>query len=103
MKRILSLIIAVSCQDKKGAVANFLFYPPVKKFPGAQHLVNALPVIAAAGKFMRTAGMPHILNRSSQYFQTAVKHFTLHKAGAPIVISMKNNVGRGNILYIGNR
>ena len=76
---------------------HFLFNPSFKKFPGTQHLVNALAVVAAAGKFMCATRVPYILYRPPQYLQAAVEHFALHKTGTPVVIAMKNNIGRSNM------
>src|SRR5882757_1178931 len=71
-----------------------------KKLPGTQQLVDALAVVAAAGQLVRAAGVTYVFHRPSQYFQAAVKHFALYKTGAAIVFAVKDDIGRGDVLYI---
>lgn len=77
--------------------------PSFKKFISPQHLVDPLAVISAAGDFMGGATMPHIFHRAAQYFQTPVKHFTLYKAGSAVIVAMKNDIWRGDLLHIIDR
>jgi hypothetical protein len=58
-----------------------VLYKPLKKLPGAQHLIHTLPVIATAGYFVCGARVPHIFYRATQHFQTSVKLFALNNAG----------------------
>ena len=74
----------------------------VKKFPGPQHLVNPLAVIAAAGQLMGTSVVPYILYRPVQHFQATVKHFTLHEAGPAIIIAVKDDIRGGDVFNVGD-
>src|ERR1700722_4889562 len=76
---------------------------PLKELVCPQHLIDPLPVVSAPRKLMRGPRMPDIFHRSSQYLETAIQHFSLHKTGPPVVLPMKNDQRRGNIFYIGDR
>ena len=78
-------------------------YPTFKELVSPEHLVHALAVIATTGYFVRSARMAYIFNRPVQDFKAAVHHLTLHKASPPVVVTMKNDIGSGNVLHIVDR
>lgn len=77
--------------------------PALKEFPGAEHLVNTLPVIPAPRYFMRCAWMPDIFYWPAHCFEAAVQHLALNDAGAAIILTMKNNEGGPDIFYVIDR
>ncbi len=74
----------------------------MEEFIGAKQLIDPLAVGTAAGDLVGGVGVANILYGASQHFQTTIDHFTLYKSCTAIIIAVKDNVRRGNILHIGN-